>query len=59
VRGAAGLPGATARIADELSRQYDLGYISSGEKDGKWHVIRVEVPGRRVIVRARTGFYAS
>jgi len=59
VRGAAGLPRATARIADELSRQYDLGYISSGEKDGKWHVIRIEIPGRRVIVRARTGFYAS
>ena len=59
VRGAAGLPRATARIADELSRQYDLGYVSSHEKDGKWHTIHVDVPGRRVVVRARTGFHAS
>jgi VWFA-related protein len=59
VRGAAGLSGATARIADELSRQYDLGYASNREKDGKWHAIQVQVPGRRATVRARTGFFAS
>ncbi len=59
VRGAAGLPRATARIADELSRQYELGYVSSRDKDGQWHAIRVDVPGRRVIIRARAGFYAS
>jgi Ca-activated chloride channel family protein len=57
VRGAAGLSRATSRIADELSRQYDLGYASNREKDRRWHVIRVEVPGRRVTVRARTGYY--
>ena len=59
VRGPAGLPRATARIADELRRQYDLGYASSRDKDGKWHVIRVEVPRRGVIVRARTGYMAG
>lgn len=59
VRGPAGLPRATARIADELRRQYDLGYTSNRLKDGTWHVIRVEVPRRGVIVRARTGFFAS
>jgi Ca-activated chloride channel family protein len=59
VRGPAGLGPATARIADELSRQYDLAYASNRERDRKWHVIRVEVPKRRVIVRARTGYYAS
>jgi Ca-activated chloride channel family protein len=60
IRGTAGLPSATARIADELSRQYDLGYASNREKDGRWHVIRVEVTrgGRRVTVRARQGYYA-
>jgi VWFA-related protein len=57
VRGAAGLSRATSRIADELSRQYDLAYASNRERDRRWHVIRVEVPGRRVTVRARTGYY--
>jgi VWFA-related protein len=59
VRGVASLPRATARIADELSRQYDLAYISNREKDGRWHVIRLEVRNRRVNVRARTGYMAS
>jgi SAM-dependent methyltransferase len=59
VRGPAGLPRATARIADELRRQYDLGYASTRDKDGKWHIIRVEVPRRGVIVRARTGYMAG
>ena len=34
---------ATAGIADELSKQYYLGYPSAGKKDGRWHSIRVEV----------------
>lgn len=59
IRGAAGLSGATGRIADELSRQYDVGYASNRDKDGKWHAVRIEIPGRRVTVRARTGFFAS
>jgi VWFA-related protein len=59
VRGVAGLPRATARIADELSRQYDLAYVSNREKDGRWHSIRLEVRNRRVNVRARTGYMAS
>ena len=53
------LGGATARIADELSRQYYLGYASPGVKDGRWHAIRVEVRDRRVNVRARRGYVAS
>jgi len=53
------LDGATARIADELSRQYYIGYASSGKKDGKWHTIRVEVADRHLTVRARKGYVAS
>jgi Ca-activated chloride channel homolog len=53
------LDGATARIADELSKQYYLGYASTGTKDGKWHAIRVEVKDRRLTVRARKGYVAS
>jgi VWFA-related protein len=59
VRGSDGLGPATARIADELSRQYYLGYISTTERDGKWHAIRVELRDRRLTVRARRGYTAS
>ncbi len=41
VRDARDLDPATAGIADELSRQYYLGYPSLGKKDGRWHSIRV------------------
>jgi VWFA-related protein len=51
---------ATTSIADELSKQYYLGYPSSGKKDGKWHSIRVELRNNRVYrVRARRGYIAS
>ena len=59
VRGFGDLDGATARIADELSKQYYLGYASTGKKDGRWHAIRVEVKDRRLHVRARRGYVAS
>ena len=59
VRGFDGLEAATARIADELSKQYYLGYSSSAEKDGRWHAIRLEVRDRRLNVRARRGYVAS
>ena len=53
------LDNATARIADELSKQYFLGYVSPAEQDGRWHAIRVEVNDRRLTVRARRGYIAS
>jgi VWFA-related protein len=59
VRGFGDLDGATARIADELSRQYYLGYASTGKKDGRWHTIRVDVKDRSYTVRARRGYVAS
>jgi Ca-activated chloride channel family protein len=59
VRGSSGLGPATARIADELSKQYYLGYVSPTERDGRWHSIRVEVRDRRLTVRARRGYTAS
>jgi VWFA-related protein len=59
VRGFGDLAGATARIADELSKQYYLGYASPGTKDGRWHEIRVEAKGRGLTVRARRGDVAS
>ena len=59
VRGFGELEGATTRLADELSKQYSLGYASPGRKDGRWHDIRVEVRDRRLAVRARRGYIAS
>jgi VWFA-related protein len=49
------LDGATARIADELSRQYSLGFVIA-ERDGRWHTLRVEVRNRDLTVRARRGY---
>ena len=59
IRTARDLDPATAGIADELSRQYYIGYASTGLKDGKWHTIRVEVGDGRYHVRARRGFVAT
>jgi VWFA-related protein len=59
VRGFGDLDAATAHIADELSKQYYLGYNNAGKKDGKWHAIRVDVKDRRMHVRARKGYVAS
>jgi Ca-activated chloride channel family protein len=59
VRGFGNLDEATARIADELSKQYYLGYSSTRPKDGRWHTIRVDVRDRRLTVRARRGYVAS
>lgn len=59
IRDARDLNPATASIADELSKQYYLGYQASGKKDGRWHSIRVEVRSGRYTVRARKGYVAS
>jgi len=50
---------ATAGIADELSRQYFLGYTSTLPKDGRWHTIEVQVRRGNHTVRARKGFIAN
>ncbi|MEO5897847.1 MAG: VWA domain-containing protein [Vicinamibacterales bacterium] len=59
VRSARDLDPATAGIADELSKQYYLGYAASGPKDGRWHTIRVDVRDAAYVVRARKGFVAT
>jgi VWFA-related protein len=59
VRGARDLDPATAGIADELSKQYYIGYPAASEKDGRWHSIRLEVRDANYIVRARKGYVAT
>lgn len=49
----------TSGIADELSRQYFLGYVSQIPKDGRWHTIEVRVRKGNYLIRARKGFIAS
>ncbi len=49
-----------ARILEELSNQYLLGYVSPNTaRDGKWRAIKVETPGQDVRVRARQGYRVS
>lgn len=59
IRSARDLDPATASVADELSKQYYLGYVGAAEKDGRWHTIQVEVGNSRYKVRARRGYVAS
>jgi hypothetical protein len=59
VRTGRDLDPATAGIADELSRQYYLGYASTQEKDGRWHTIRVELKDSSLRMRARRGYIAT
>jgi len=59
VRSAADLGPATARIADELNKQYTLGYSSSRPPDGAWRPLRVRVRSGEYFVRARRGYFAE
>ena len=59
IRDARDLNPSTANIADELSKQYYLGYPSSGKKDGRWHAIRVDARNASYRVRARRGYVAN
>jgi Ca-activated chloride channel homolog len=59
IRSAMDLDPATAGIADELSRQYYLGYPATAKKDGRWHNIEVRVRNGGYRVRARRGYVAT
>lgn len=59
VREARDLDPATENIADELSKQYYIGYPSPGHNDGRWHTIRVETTRPGYTVRARRGYTAT
>ena len=58
VRSAEELGPATERIANELNKQYTLGYVSARPPDGQWRAIRVRVKDSSLFVRARRGYYA-
>jgi VWFA-related protein len=53
------LPGAFAKIADELRNQYSLGYYPTNPaRDGKYRKIQVKTTRRNVVLRARPGYRA-
>jgi len=58
VKSAADLGPATERIADELNKQYTIGYSSSKPPDGGWRPLRVRVRTGGYFVRARRGYFA-
>ena len=58
VRSAADLGPATARIADELNKQYTIGFSSKKAPDGTWRPLRVRVKSGSYYVRARRGYFA-
>jgi Ca-activated chloride channel homolog len=59
VRSAADLGPATARIADELNKQYMLGYSSTRPPDGGWRPLRVRARHGDYLTRARRGYFAE
>ena len=59
IRSARDLDPATAGIADELSKQYFIGYSSNAPKDGRWHTIEVRLKRGSHHIRARRGYVAS
>jgi VWFA-related protein len=55
-----GLDGVFASILEELSNQYLLGFAPTDEKrDGSWHPLTVEIPGKDYLIRARQGYRAK
>jgi len=50
---------AVLQVADELKRQYTLGYYPTNtRKDGSFRKIKVEVADRSPLVRSKRGYYA-
>jgi Ca-activated chloride channel family protein len=58
VRSSVDLGPATERIANELNKQYTLGYVPSRPPDDGWRGIRVRVRNSEYFTRARRGYYA-
>jgi Ca-activated chloride channel family protein len=58
IHSASDLGPATERIANELNKQYTLGYAPTKPPDGQWRSIRVRSSPCRECARARRGYYA-
>jgi Ca-activated chloride channel homolog len=58
IHSSADLGPATERIANELNKQYTLGYAPAKAPDGQWRSIRVRIRDKGYFARARRGYYA-
>jgi Ca-activated chloride channel family protein len=59
VHDAVDLGPATARIADELNKQYTLAFVSSRAPDNTWRNIRVHVTRGEYLARSRRMYFAD
>jgi Ca-activated chloride channel family protein len=59
VRSAEDLGPATQRIAEELNKQYTLGYATTRPQDGSWRTLRVRVKNHDYMARSRRGYFAT
>lgn len=59
VHNAEELAAATAGIAEELNSQYLLAFAPAHPADGKYHSVRVRIPGGTYRVRSRRGYIAT
>jgi len=59
VRSAEDLGPATQRIAEELNKQYTLGYATTRPQDGSWRTLRVRVKNHEYMARSRRGYFAT
>jgi Ca-activated chloride channel family protein len=53
------LTGVYTDIRNELSSQYLLAYVSSGERTARWRGVNVRVSRPGLIVRTRQGYFAG
>ena len=58
IHSSADLAPATERIANELNKQYTLGYTPAKPPDGEWRGIRVRLRDKGFFARARRGYFA-
>jgi Ca-activated chloride channel family protein len=59
VRSAEDLGPATQRIAEELNKQYTLGYATMRPQDGSWRTLRVRAKNHDYMARSRRGYFAT
>ncbi|NDD64852.1 MAG: hypothetical protein EBZ36_12905, partial [Acidobacteria bacterium] len=51
------VPGAFARIADELRHQYSIGYYPTNQsRDGRFRKVQVQLARKDAVIRTRPGY---
>ena len=58
VKSGVDLPDVYTQIANELTTQYVIGYLSRGQNDGAWRRLLVRIRRPNLQARTRPGYYA-